>query len=174
MHQPRLMPAGPGLPRRVTQGQPVLQLKLHLLCPFMFPSPPMLADSSVRSARSRIEAEPRPHSAADAAAGAAAPRHANGGAQPDAGRAADHDAAVQPLPDTGDSIIPLVHLSKVVLRPLRVRGVDTSEVHPPVDPMRVAEGLCSSAAAAVQASNGTPATMPVLACTPVPAARALA
>lgn len=146
-----------------------MQLKLHLLCPFMFPSPPMLDAGLVRSARAQLAAHPDPKTAAPAAGeqpAASTPQEnaaaaeetkelgaAAGGAEQAGGGAAEARGKPQ-LPESGGHVHSLVHLSKVVLRPLPVRGVDCADLHRPVNPGAVAAGLCATAADAVKASNG--------------------
>lgn len=112
----------------------------------------MLDAGGVRSARDQLAAH-QPAAAVcsqpgDSGAGNPAAVEADGGPtaaslEPD-----------RPLPAAGAAIHSLMHLSKVMLRPLRYRGINLSELHRPVDPGRVAAELCATAAEAVKTSNG--------------------
>lgn len=118
----------------------------------MFPSPPMLDAGCVRRARDQLAAH-QPDAAAGSQPGD------SGAGNPAAVEADGVTTAARlepdcPLPAAGAAVHSLMHLSKVMLRPLRYRGINLSELHRPVDPGRVAAELCATAAEAVKASHG--------------------
>jgi hypothetical protein len=166
----------------------VLQAALNLMCPSTFPLPPSFPPSHAHSARSVLRLH-LPKALEDSANGGLGSslgekvdagaggvddhgsrancesKKTSGLAAPSTGSAAMAQnvpvaTKKQRLPLTRGACVSLRHLAKVVLRPIRGRGLDESEVSEPLNLEALAREILTRAPRAVKHALGTPLVFP--------------